>query len=87
MARNPEAKQLAQDNAHPKAKPSSTTPVRAFSFAGMNGAATSATDATMPMATDAATINPMRRFGVALQASGRLELLVLGGRNHDFLFR
>jgi hypothetical protein len=50
-------------NAQPKANPSSTTPVRTFSFAGMNGAATSTRAATSPAANDAATINPMRPLG------------------------
>jgi len=46
------------NNAHPSANPSSTTPVRACSSAGTNGAATNTTATSSPTASDRATINP-----------------------------
>jgi hypothetical protein len=46
-------------NAQPRAKASSTTPVRMFSFAGIERGGDSARGATSPVANDAATINPL----------------------------
>src|SRR5215211_8083455 len=57
-------------NAQPRAKARSTTPVSTFSFAGMNGAATSARAATSPAANDAETINPGCPRGVCSGAPG-----------------
>ncbi len=50
-------------NAQPRAKASSTTPIRMLSLAGMNGAATRARATASPMANDAETINPIRPSG------------------------
>jgi hypothetical protein len=47
------------NNAQPKANASKTMPVRTFSFASMNGAATRTNAVTRPMANDPATIHPM----------------------------
>jgi hypothetical protein len=47
------------NNAQPRANASSTTLVRTFSFAGINGAAMSTRATTSPVANDAATINPI----------------------------
>jgi hypothetical protein len=47
------------NNAQPSANASSTTPVRAFSLAGTNGATTRATATIRPAAIDIATTEPI----------------------------
>jgi hypothetical protein len=58
------------NNAHPSANPSSTTPVRACSSAGTNGAATNTTATSSPTASDRATINPSLVWAVRGGGSG-----------------
>ena len=55
-------------NTQPRANARSTTPMRTFSVAGMNGAATRTKAAMSPAAIEPATINPMCPRGVC---SGR----------------
>src|SRR5215203_5368601 len=57
-------------NAQPSANPSSTTPIRTFSLAGMNGAATSATATISPAAMDRATIDPILLLAVGCARPG-----------------
>ena len=60
-------------NAQPSAKPSSTTPVRTFSFAGMNGAATRTSGGNQSSRHRSSDDQPDASPTHGLQASGFLE--------------
>jgi hypothetical protein len=74
---------LIINNAQPSTNPSSTTPIRTFSLAGMNGAATSATAANSPAATEIATINPILLSIVGCRRPDCFDVAVPGWGNHD----
>ncbi len=73
------------NSAQPRANASKTMPVRTFSFAGMNGAATRTNAITSPVANDPATINPMPPRALvcrSLLASSTCPPLLAAPRGH-----